>query len=82
MSRGRAVTFQPSSNGDLLKECIRAYMHGAMPSALLSRVQAGVTSFLNEQTLTPEDREFMMRFLAAIDAWHQEWREREDDTYR
>ena len=81
MSNSKDVRLPGVNKSELLSEVTRAYMHGTLPSALLYRIELGLTQFLQECNLNSEDHEFTVSFGDEIKKMHKEWRVKEDQAY-
>lgn len=53
----RHITLEPLNTGDLLSECVRAYLHGGNPSVMVSKVLTGVEEFIIEKELAVQGAE-------------------------
>jgi hypothetical protein len=84
MDDKKQIRLQPHDTGTLLSEVIRAYMHGANPSALVSRMLVGIRTYQAETSFTApkEDQELTTRLLEQLMYMYEEWRKLEDETYK
>ena len=81
MSNKRDIRLPEVNRSELLTEVTRAYMHGAMPSTLFSRIIKGVEAFLEECDLNKQDRAFMGELHNDLCVRYNDWRAKEDATY-
>ncbi len=66
--------------GELLSECVRAYLHNGTPSALLFRLLHGMQAHLVEAT-NKQDCALISLMYEMFDAMHESLRKAEDGYY-
>lgn len=76
----RTISMEPHSVGDLLTEVARAHLHQGLPSALLTRLKAGVDKFLAETT--EEGSKALATYLSGeLELLILTWKKKEDSFY-
>lgn len=80
MSKGE-IKLPEVNKSSLLQEVTRAYMHSGTPSALLYRLNEGITEFIGECE-SEEDKKFTQEFLTYMQGLQKYWRQKEEDHYK